>query len=90
MAKKGVTTSFALADAPLAAAFGDFKCSVPCWSRARRSFEKAYKTGSQDVALLSADGKFSTGTSTMTLKFALRVAGGSSGGCGGFFGFGDY
>lgn len=76
MTKKGVTTSFALVDASLAAAFGDFKCSVPTWSRTRRSFEKAYKTGSEAVTIKSAAGKYSTGTSTVTLKFDLQIAGG--------------
>ena len=72
---KGVTTSFALQGESLRAAFGDLKLSVQTWSRTRRSFEKAYKTGSKAVALESAEGKYSTGTSTLTLKFHLTDAG---------------
>lgn len=95
MTKKGVATSFVLEGASLEAAFGGFKASVVCWSRTRPgSFQKSYKTGSQDVSLRSAEGKFSTGTSTLTLKFRVEVAGGHGGFggmCfGGGFGFGDY
>ena len=51
--------------------------------------------GAQDglrggVSVASAEGKYSTGTSTLTIKFCLRVAGGCGdyGGFGGFGGFG--
>ena len=94
MATKGVTTSFALEGDALAAAFGDLKISVPTWSHTHRSFQKAHKTGSAEVSVASAEGKYSTGTSTLTIKFCLRVAGGCGdyGGFGGFGGFGlaDY
>lgn len=78
LAKKGVTTSFALTKDQIAAAFPDAaKLSVPTWSQPRRgSFQKAWKTGTQGVSLESAEGKYSTGTSTLTLKFSARVAGG--------------
>ena len=76
MTKKGVTTSFSLGGEQLGAAFGGFKASVACWSRTRPgSFQKSYKTGSEDVTLSSAEGKFSTGTSTLTLKFKVVVGG---------------
>ncbi len=78
---KGVTTSFALQGSSLRDAFGDLKLSVQTWSRTRRSFEKAYKTGSEAVALESAEGKYSAGTSTLTLKFHLKVAGLSNDDC---------
>ena len=82
MTKKGVATSFTLDGDSLAAAFGDSKLSVPTW-QAARSFQKAHKTGSEEVAIVSAEGKYSTGTSTLTLKFSLKVAGGRGyGGCG--------
>ena len=76
MTKKGVTTSFSLTREVIAETLGDIKLSVPTWSQTHRSFQKAYKTGSQSVSLLSADGKFSTGTSTLTLKCSLHVEGG--------------
>ena len=58
------------------------KFSVPTWSTAR-AFQKAYKTGNEKVSLTSATGKFSTGTSTLTIKFSISVA--SYGGGGGFY-----
>mmetsp|Transcript_10713 Transcript_10713/g.23727 ORF Transcript_10713/g.23727 Transcript_10713/m.23727 type:complete len:265 (-) Transcript_10713:225-1019(-) len=75
MTKKGVTTSFSLTGEVIADTFGDLKLSVPTFSQPR-SFQKGYKTGSQKVSLHSADGKYSTGTSTVTLKFSLSIAGG--------------
>ena len=51
--KKGVTTSFSLSSEAVAETFGNLKISVPTWSRTH-SFQKAYKTGSQSVSLLSA------------------------------------
>mmetsp|Transcript_11462 Transcript_11462/g.38282 ORF Transcript_11462/g.38282 Transcript_11462/m.38282 type:complete len:110 (+) Transcript_11462:237-566(+) len=75
MTKKGVATSFSLSGEELAAAFGDVKLSVPTWSQSSRAFQKAHKTGSADVRLASAEGKFSTGTSTLTIKFSLVVDG---------------
>eukprot|EP01047_Picozoa_sp_COSAG01_P059247 COSAG01_NODE_7087_length_3359_cov_1.144479_3_plen_263_part_00 len=86
MTKKGVTTSFHLASGDIAAVFGaSLKAKVATWSRTRRAFEKSYKTGSQEMSFVSAEGKYSTGTSTLTLKFAVNVPGGYSGG-----GFGGY
>ena len=66
--------------------------STPTWSQPRRgSFQKAWKTGSQAVSLAGAQAKFSTGTSTLTVKFEVQVAGGYEG-MGFMFsgGFGDY
>lgn len=75
MTKKGVTTSFFLATDELAAALGTPKITVPTWSTSSRAFAKAYKTGSESVSLVSAHGKYSTGTSTVTLKCNVRVGG---------------
>lgn len=88
MTKKGVTTTFSLNENDTKSMFGDLKISTPTWSRTRPgSFQKAYKTGSESVSVLSAEGKYSTGTSTLTLKFSVRVEGGY-GSCGmyGLFG----
>mmetsp|Transcript_10989 Transcript_10989/g.10655 ORF Transcript_10989/g.10655 Transcript_10989/m.10655 type:complete len:246 (+) Transcript_10989:144-881(+) len=75
MTQKGVTTSFSLTKEVLIDTFGDFKLSIPTWSMPR-NFRKAYKTGSNSVSLHGADGKYSTGTSTLTLKFSLSIGGG--------------
>ena len=75
--KKGVTTSFSLSSDDITNTFGDLKLSVPTFSQPR-SFQKGYKTGSQKVRLHSAEGKYSTGTSTVTLKFSLSIGGGYS------------
>lgn len=84
MNKKGVTTSFSMTSAQITEAFGDVKLKVATWSRSRRAFQKAYQTGSKPVSLLSAEGKYSSNTSTLTMKFNVRVAGGSNGHYGGF------
>ena len=47
---------------------------------------QAYKTGSKELSFTSAEGKYSKGTSTLTLKFSAVCGGG--GGMGGCF-FGD-
>mmetsp|Transcript_10739 Transcript_10739/g.13578 ORF Transcript_10739/g.13578 Transcript_10739/m.13578 type:complete len:258 (-) Transcript_10739:102-875(-) len=80
MTKKGVTTSFSLTEELITTMFGSLtdKLSVPTFSQPR-SFQKGYKTGSQSVSLLCAEGKYSTGTSTLTLKFALIIGGGYDG-----------
>lgn len=75
MTKKGVTTSFSLSREVITDIIGDLKLSVPTFSQPR-SFQKGYKTGSQSVSLHSAEGKYSTGTSTLTLKFSLSIGGG--------------
>ena len=51
------------------------------------SSDQAYKTGSEEVSLLSGAAKYSTGTSTLTIKFDLKVAGGGGYGC---YGGSDY
>ncbi|KAJ1456761.1 hypothetical protein M885DRAFT_563868 [Pelagophyceae sp. CCMP2097] len=75
MVQKGVVTSFPLSGDELAVLFGDVKLSVPTWTQSMRAFEKAHKTGSADVALAHAEGKYSSGTSTLTIKFSLVVSG---------------
>jgi hypothetical protein len=82
MSKKGVTTSFSMSADQIATAFGDVKLKVACWSQSYRAFQKAYKTGSKPVSLVSAEGKYSSNTSTLTMKFQVRVSGG--GGYGGY------
>jgi len=89
MTKKGVTTSFSLTKETLTHTFGENKLNVQTWSISR-NFQTAYKTGSQNVSLLSADGKYSTGTSTLTLKFTVSIGGGVSGIGGGWVDDGDY
>ena len=86
LTKKGVTTSFTLSQSDIAQVF-DLKVKVATWSQSHRAFQKAYKTGSKEVSFPSAEGKYSSGTSTVTIKFDVRVAGGSYGGYGGY-GFG--
>ena len=74
---KGVTTTFSLPKAKLAAVEQHFKMAIATWSRPRRgSFRKAWKTGLEPIELVATEGKYSTGTSTMTLKVQVRVAGG--------------
>lgn len=75
MEKKGVTTSFSLSEEDIKAAFGDLGIKVATWSHTRRAFDKAYKTGTEPVSLVGAEGKYSTGTSTLTIKFSCVVAG---------------
>jgi hypothetical protein len=75
MEKKGVTTKFDLSANDIASSFGDINVKVPTWSHTRRAFDRAYKTGSAPVSLLKAEGKYSTGTSTLTVKFTCKVAG---------------
>lgn len=79
MSKKGVTTSFSMTSEQITRAFGDVNLKVPTWSKSYRAFQKAYKTGSKPVSLVSAEGKYSNNTSTLTIKFNVRVAGGSNG-----------
>lgn len=74
MTKKGVTTSFSLTKEVIDEMFGDMKITVSTWTQPR-NFRKGYKTGSQSVGFHSAEGKYSTGTSTVTLKFSLSIAG---------------
>ena len=88
LTKKGVTTSFSLGASDIARAFGDLKCKIPTWTQSHRAFQKAYKTGSKEVTLPSAEGKYSSGTSTVTIKFDVRVAGGYGGSYGGYGSFG--
>ena len=79
MVRKGVTTSFTLDGEALKSAFGDLKPKVATWSQPR-SFSKARRTGSETISVISAEGKFSTGTSTLTIKFGLSVSYGGDGG----------
>ena len=74
----GVVTAFALSQPQLAALLGeglDAAVKVPTWSRPR-AFSKSYKTGDALLSFAGADGKYSKGTSTLTLKCAARAAGG--------------
>ena len=84
-ASGGVLSTLSLSAAALSALFGEAinKLSVPTHSRPR-AFAKGYKTGSALLAFSRADGKFSRGTSTLTLKFAASV----DGGCGEYGGWG--
>ena len=79
----GVVTSFSLDEEQIAAAFGALlaKVNVQTWNHPR-AFAKSYKTGSTALSFHSADGKYSTGTSVLTLKFNASAGGG------GMFGFG--
>eukprot|EP00656_Telonema_subtile_P046303 TRINITY_DN52690_c0_g1_i1.p1 TRINITY_DN52690_c0_g1~~TRINITY_DN52690_c0_g1_i1.p1 ORF type:complete len:132 (+),score=42.91 TRINITY_DN52690_c0_g1_i1:39-434(+) len=66
----GVLTTFNLDKAQVEAAFGDLikTLKVQTWSRPR-SFQKSWKTGSTEISINSAEGKYSKGTSVLTLKF---------------------
>ena len=78
----GVLTTFKLGRDALEAAFGStLKATVATYNRPR-SFAKSFKTGSTDLVFASADGKYSKGTSTLTLKFEVRAGGGC-------YGYGD-
>ena len=77
MSKKGVTTSFSISSDQITAAFGDMTLKVATWSKSYRAFQKAYQTGSKPVSVVSAEGKYSSNTSTLTMKFNVRVAGSS-------------
>lgn len=80
-ASSGVLTTFSLSSAQITAVFGDAigSIKVPTFSRPR-SFQKGYKTGDATLGFASAEGKYSKGTSTLTLKFRVHAGGG---GCGG-------
>ena len=85
--KGGALTTFSLSQSELDAAFGELlKAKVNTFNHPR-AFAKSFKTGSADLSFVSAEGKYSKGTSTLSLKFTARAGGG--GGFGGFGGFGD-
>jgi len=85
--KGGALTTFSLSQSELDAAFGELlKAKVNTFNHPR-AFAKSFKTGSADLSFVSAEGKYSKGTSTLSLKFTARAGGG--GGGGGFGGFGD-
>jgi hypothetical protein len=74
----GVVTAFTLSTQQLAALLGeglDSAVKVPTWSRPR-AFSKSFKTGDALLSFAGADGKYSKGTSTLTLKCAARAGGG--------------
>ena len=82
-AATGVVTALSLAAAQLSALLGaglDEAIKVPTWSRPR-AFAKAFKSGDALLTFASAEGKYSRGTSTLTLKCAARAAGGSDDDC---------
>ena len=87
----GVLTTFSLSAEQLSDLFGGLLdgVKVPTWSHAR-SFQKAYRTGDAVLDFRAAEGKYSRGTSTLTLKMSVR-AGAGGGGCedydGGSFGW---
>jgi hypothetical protein len=68
--QSSVVTTVALNQAQLIDTFGDAlgKINVQTWSHPR-AFAKSWKTGTATLAFRSADGKYSRGTSTLTLKF---------------------
>jgi hypothetical protein len=70
-------TSFALSQEDIAVAFGagGITAKVATWTRPR-GFQKGHKTGSQELSVSAATGKYSAGTSTVTMKFDCEVAGG--------------
>lgn len=76
-AQSAVVTTLSLQAADLSALLGDSiaKLKVPTWSMPR-SFQKAWKTGDAALSFRGAEGKFSRGTSTLTLKFAAEAEGG--------------
>ena len=88
-AGSGVLTTFTMDEGQVASAFGSLLTTsvvkVNTWSRPRRSFERTYKTGSAELALLSAEGKFSKSTSTVTIKFSVKCPGGGGWGWGGSY-----
>lgn len=73
-ASSGVVTTFSLNSEQLAAVFGDAigAVKVPTFSRPR-AFCKGYKTGDAALSFNSAEGKYSKGTSTLTVKFRVRA-----------------
>ena len=74
-------TTFKLGAADLDAAFGStLKATVTTYNRPR-SFAKSFKTGTTPLDFASAEGKYSRGTSTLSLKFEVSAGGGF---CGGF------
>jgi hypothetical protein len=79
--KGGALTTLALNENQLSSAFGALieKIKVPTWSRGHRAFAKSYKTGSVELSIESAEGKYSKGTSKLTLKFQARAGGGYGG-----------
>ena len=76
-AASGVVTAFALSAPQLAALLGAAleAVKVPCWSRPR-AFCKSVKSGDATLTFAGAEGKYSRGTSTLTLKCAAHAPGG--------------
>lgn len=89
-ASSGVVTTLSLTAVQLTDIFGSAieNLKVGTWSHPR-SFQKSYKTGDAVLSFSSAEGKYSKGTSTLTLKFRT-VAGGGGGGGDGMFDDDDY
>jgi len=73
----GLVTTFSLNTEMLKSAFGNLITGIKVQTFNRpRSFQKSYKTGSQEVTLSSAECKYSKGTSNLTLKFSVTCGGG--------------
>lgn len=90
-ASSGVLTTFSLTAEQISAVFGDAIASVKVQTFSHpRSFQKSYKTGDATLSFNSAEGKYSKGTSTLTLKFHVRAGGGGGGGMWGGDDYDDY
>jgi len=76
-ASSGVVTAFTLSSAQLSALLGAAleAVKVPTWSRPR-AFSKSVKSGDATPTFAGAEGKYSRGTSTLTLKCAAHAPGG--------------
>lgn len=76
-ASSGVVTAFVLTGPKLAAMMGSGleAVKVPCWSHPR-AFCKSMKAGDATLSFAGAEGKYSRGTSTLTLKCAAHAPGG--------------
>ena len=79
----GVLTTFKMDAEQLSTHFAGLLkgVKVTTWSQPR-SFRKAHRTGSQELSFLSAEGKFSKSTSTLSLKLMVECGGGDEYGCG--------